>query len=194
MRWGRGGLESRGGAPGRTQGRGSAGSRGGGRREEGAARRGAGRLLRVGRLLRAGSSNRRREKAAAPRGAGVEVAIAEHPWGRGRGSSAALGRLPPTHPRPARWARPPRGPQVGGSGDARCVRAAGPWASAAPRPLSFPGAATREAPRRGSPSSRFGSRRRRPVLFPLAASWGPGAGLPPPARPGEGPRTDKRPG
>uniref|UniRef100_A0AAA9SMV1 F-box only protein 43 n=2 Tax=Bos taurus TaxID=9913 RepID=A0AAA9SMV1_BOVIN len=71
-------------------GRRPAGGRGG------AARRGA------GRLLRAGSSNRRREKAAAPRGPGVEVAIAEHPWGRGRGSSAALGRLPPTHPRPAR--------------------------------------------------------------------------------------------
>ncbi|XP_040117632.1 LOW QUALITY PROTEIN: F-box only protein 43 [Oryx dammah] len=94
----------------------------------GAARRGA------GRLLRAGSSNRRREKAAAPREAGVEVAIAEHPWGRGRGSPAALGQLPPTHPLPAR--------RRGGRGRPGAPR----WAGAGPPGDAGPSSSRRRLP------------------------------------------------
>lgn len=171
----------------------------GGLRGRGAAaggRKGRGGAARGGAVTQGGQFKPKEGKGGGPTrtrrgGCHSRASLGTRPRLLGGARAAAAHTSPPGTS--ARWARPPRGPQVGGSGDARCVRAAGLWASPARRPLSFPGPATREAPRHGSPSSRSGSRRRPPVLGPSAASWGR-PGLPQPARPGEGPRTDERPG
>lgn len=112
-------------------------------RPAGAARGGRKGLHGAGRRVAVTQGGRFKPKegsAAAPREAGVGVAIAGPPLGRGRGFSSA---------RPA--VRRPLGLLVGGSGGPQVC--ASEWASGRPQPRAppcFPGAGTREAPRNRS--------------------------------------------
>ena len=129
-------------------GPGACGSRGRRRGRRGArGRGGAGRRAAV---TQGGPFKPKEGNAAAPREAGVGVAIAWRGWRRGRGSSPVLQRQPPRSSparRPRGGGRPgsPGGQERGTPG---VCGLAGLRASPAPRPLSpcFPGSGTREAP------------------------------------------------